>query len=59
MEYMCLGQGGNSEIFGLPLKAMVSVEDLVSVEGERFRYASLRPGGWGRTKYPHMLFVPG
>ena len=50
---MYLGQGGNSDLFWLPLKAFDSVEELISVEDASLRCASLRSGEG--DKYHHML----
>ena len=54
---MFLGQGGNSELFWSPLKALVSVKELVSVDDSTLRYGSLRSGG--EEEYRHMLLVLG
>ena len=43
LKYMYIWQGGNSELFLLPLKALVSVEELFSVEDVPF--GPLREGG--------------
>ena len=47
LKYMYSGQGINSELFSLLLKALVSVEEVAR--------ASLRSGG--EDNYPHMLLV--
>ena len=47
----------NSEFFWLPLKALVSVEEAVSVEDALLRSASLRSGG--EDEHPQMLLVLG
>ena len=48
---------GNSEIFWLPVRELVSVEEQVSVEDTPLRYASLPYGG--EDKRPQMLLVLG
>ena len=45
----------NSGLFSLPLRALVSVEEPVSVEDAPLRYASLRSGG--EVKHLQMLLV--
>ena len=49
----------SSILFWLSLKALVSVEEPVSVEDAPLRCASLSSGGWGEGKHPQMLLVLG
>ena len=48
---------GSSELFWLPLKTLVSVEEPVSLEDAVIRHASLRFGG--KDKHPPMFLVLG
>ena len=48
---------GSSELFWLPLKALFSIEELVSVEDVLPHYASLRSGE--EDKHPLVFLVLG
>ena len=52
-----MGMRENSEIFWSPLKALVSVEEPVSVESAPLRYALHRSGG--KAKHSQKLLVFG
>ena len=57
VETHAVGIGVNSELFWLPFKVFVIVEELVSEQDAPLRYASLRSRG--KNKYLQMLLVLG